>query len=331
MKERNIGLLRSELINERIPLEICFEITTRCNFQCVHCFNRENRYTEISHDKLDRLEAFIRDSKTMTVLLTGGEFFLHPYAMDVLERMKQIGNIGITVYSNASLINDEIAKYLKENNIKVEVTLYGASSDTYKAVTGSADNYYKVCHGLSSLDAHGVDYKLKGIYLKQNFAEAEEIQKIISKHNGEETFVNFELFGNKKRIQDSRLTDQQSIQLYKRYDVQCFTNRTPFGQCGAGKLQCCIRPDGTVIPCVGWNETVIGNIFTDSFSQISSAFDMKHLRNMNIKCGQCDHSDFCDVCPMFFYQDTGSSMVVSSEVCRHAKLRHMVYDAGETK
>ena len=318
------------MINQNIPLEISYEITTRCNFQCVHCFNRENHYTEIGHEKLDFLEEFIRGSRTMSVLLTGGEFFLHPHAMEVLERMKRIGNMGITVYSNASLITRDIAKYLKDNRINLEVTLYGASIDTYKSVTGNGDNYHKVCEGLARLNEQGTNYRLKGILLRQNFQEADAIADIISSHNGESTHINFELFGNKKRIRESRLTNEQSLQLYRKYGVQIFTKRTPFGHCGAGKMQCCIRPDGTVIPCVGWNELVIGNIETDSFKEVSTSFDMSDLRKLDIKCTHCEHSAFCDVCPMFFYQDTGSSTHISPEICRHAGLRHSVYAEHES-
>lgn len=115
--------LRYSFSQEGIPLEIAYEITTKCNFRCTHCFNRENTYKEIGHDKLDCLEKFIRDSKTITLILTGGEYFLHPYAMEVLDRMKRISNMEIIVYSNASLITSEIARFLKEGKVKLEMRI----------------------------------------------------------------------------------------------------------------------------------------------------------------------------------------------------------------
>ena len=328
MIKDNMESLRYSLFQEGIPFEIAYEITTRCNFRCTHCFNRENGYKEMGRDKLECLEKFIRNSKTMSLILTGGEFFLHPYAMEVLERMKRINNMEVIVYSNASLITDEIAKFLKENKIKLEVTLYGVSPKTYEAVTGDSKHYYMVQDGLSQLDRYGVHYKLKGIILRQNYDEADEIKRTIEEHNGEQTFINFELFGCKSRICESRLDDEQSLQLYRRFGVQRFVNKIPFGSCSAGKLQCCIRPDGSVVPCVGWNEVVIGNIENDSFKDISSSFDMKKLREKDIKCKKCELADFCDVCPMFFYQDTGSSSTVSPENCRHASFRQKVYLEG---
>lgn len=321
MIEETLDTFRSALVKNRIPLEICYEVTTKCNFHCVHCFNRENYYDELSFEKLDYLEQFIRESETLTLILTGGEFFIHPYAMEILDRMKRIKNMEIIVYSNASLINDDIARFLKSYNIKLEVTIYGTSCKTYKTVTGDADNYYKVLEGLTNLNHHRVNYKLKSIILRQNFDEVEEIRNILFEHNGEHTFINFELFGSNKRICESRLTDKQSLQLYKQFGIQRFTKKIPFGACGAGRLQCCIRPDGSVIPCVGWNEMIIGNIETDSFKKISSSFDMTKLRELDIKCRTCERSDYCDVCPMFFYQNTGSSSIISPELCRSALLR----------
>lgn len=317
--------LMNLMSKKELPLEAYYEISTKCNFNCVHCYNKGKKYSELHERDIIKLIKFIKDSNVFSVILTGGEFFMHQNALKVIEGLYRIGDIEIIVYTNASLITNEIASKLKKYNVKLEVSIYGNSPYTYKKITGDGKNYNKVMKALQILKNYNIEFRLKAIILQENYHELEEIEAFISLYNGVQTYADWALFGHSEEIKQCRLNDHQCLRLYRRQKIeksQCIK----FGNCNAGKVQYCIKPNGDIIPCVGWDNMVIGNIFESNFREISSKFNLSKLINCEIKCDNCAFIDFCNVCPMIFYQDTGSWLQVSNELCRQAKLKKQVYD-----
>lgn len=218
---------------------------------------------------------------------------------------------------------------MKERNIRLEISIYGVSPEIYETVTGSAKNYFNVIKGLEILDKYKVNYRLKGIVIKQNYKEANEIKKMITKHNGIETEVEWGIFGHSEEIKECRLNEEQCIELYRLRKIEK-TDGVSFGECNAGKMQYCIRPDGSIVPCVGWNNMVIGNVFDDFYKSIVDRFDINKIIDKKIKCHCCEDAAFCNTCPMIFYQDTGNHMMCSDELCRQAFLAHKIYNEQNT-
>lgn len=317
--------LMDMLSKSKTPLEAYYEISTQCNFNCVHCYNKGKKYRELHKKDIKRLVEFIKESNVFSVILTGGEFFLHPNAMDVIDALVQVGGLDIVVYTNASLITEDIAIKLRRNNIKLEVSIYGVSPQTYKNVTGNEKNYDRVMRALKVLKAYNVMFRLKAVVMQGNYSELEKIEDFISFYNETQTFAEWSLFGHSEEVEKCRLNDCQCLRLYRRQKIEK-SHTISFGECNAGKLQYCIKPDGTVIPCVGWDNMVIGNIFETNFTEMSEKFNLNTLLDYDIKCSKCSLAAFCNVCPMIFYQDTGSCLCESKELCRQAKLKKIVYD-----
>ena len=93
------------------------------------------------------------DAGTLNLLITGGEPLLREDFAEIYTAICQMGFI-ITLNTNASLMN---AKYLELFNkyppTAVNITLYGASAETYKKVCGSAATFYKTIEGLEMLSS----------------------------------------------------------------------------------------------------------------------------------------------------------------------------------
>lgn len=69
-------------------------------------------------------------------LFTGGEAFIHPDFCKIYNSVYDMG-IKITVYTNGSILTDEILNTLKKRPPEmIAVTLYGASEETYLSITG---------------------------------------------------------------------------------------------------------------------------------------------------------------------------------------------------
>ena len=90
MKSKEINDLVER--NHILP-SLSLEITNRCNFKCVHCFV-ENRQSPNSHQhlSLDQIRIVLKQAYNMNVFkitITGGEPFLHPQIIEILEEIKK--------------------------------------------------------------------------------------------------------------------------------------------------------------------------------------------------------------------------------------------------
>lgn len=90
-----------------------FELTSRCNERCRHCYLPGNRNfrdmdTSLALSILDQLA----DMGTLNVTFSGGECFLHPCFIPILRYARE-KDFSIAVLSNLTLLNEEIISSLK--------------------------------------------------------------------------------------------------------------------------------------------------------------------------------------------------------------------------
>ncbi len=149
-------------VAERIPFQAHFELTYRCNFDCVHCFvvqppTRGELSTAEVKDALDQL----RDLGTLHLVLSGGEPLTRPDFAELYVHAKRQGFL-VTVFSNGALLKAPILELFRAYPpYKVEVSLYGATERTYQAVTQRANQYALVLARLDALRALGTLVVLK--------------------------------------------------------------------------------------------------------------------------------------------------------------------------
>ena len=54
------------------------EITTKCNLNCLHCYNRENKNIDMDYEDIVKYINFANENHIHTLTLSGGEACLHP-------------------------------------------------------------------------------------------------------------------------------------------------------------------------------------------------------------------------------------------------------------
>lgn len=94
------------------PLYAEWEITYRCNTNCLHCYSESGREVG-SAGELSTLEAFgllgqLADARVPFLTLTGGEPLLRDDWSDLARKAVGLG-IGVNLTTNGSLITEEIA------------------------------------------------------------------------------------------------------------------------------------------------------------------------------------------------------------------------------
>jgi MoaA/NifB/PqqE/SkfB family radical SAM enzyme len=149
--------LYNSAVTKRIPITGSFELTFRCNLRCVHCYcNLPPNDQDAIEKELTTEEVFdifdqIAEAGCLWLLITGGEPLLRKDFLEIYTYAKKKGFI-ITLFTNGTLITEEIADYLKEwPPNKVEITLYGVTSETYERVTGISGSFKRCKRGIKDM------------------------------------------------------------------------------------------------------------------------------------------------------------------------------------
>lgn len=168
--------LHAEARTERLPLSALFELTYRCNFDCVHCYVVEVQPKgELETREVLRILGELRDAGTVFLTLSGGEVFTRPDFEEIYLAAKRLGFL-VSIYSNAALIKDRTLDLLAAHPPdKLEVTLYGATESTYARVTRRRNVHALVLENVDRLRARGVIVHLKAVGLKDNHGEIDAI------------------------------------------------------------------------------------------------------------------------------------------------------------
>lgn len=150
----------------QVPLahldNLWFQITgTVCNLTCKHCFISCNPHNR-TFDFLDlpTVERFLQESVSLGVkeyYFTGGEPFLHPRMVDILERTLQFGPA--TVLTNGTVFKDawlERLRHAEESSpfsLEFRVSMDGFTAEDNDAIRG-AGTFNRILRGVKQLLQH---------------------------------------------------------------------------------------------------------------------------------------------------------------------------------
>jgi radical SAM protein with 4Fe4S-binding SPASM domain len=168
------GALLKQLKGGRYPLSATFDLTERCNLACVHCYIRQpatswaTRTQELTTAQVAGLLDKMADAGCLFVTLTGGEVLLRPDFAEIYGHARQRGLL-VNVFTNATLLTPRIADLLATSRpLAVDVTLYGATAETYERVTGVPGSYGRCWRGIRLALDRGLPLHLKAVVLTTN-------------------------------------------------------------------------------------------------------------------------------------------------------------------
>ena len=166
---------------ERIPLTGAFELFPICNFACKMCYVRKSRAeVEKAGGLMDgkRWLEIAEDAAKCGLLfplLTGGEPFLYEDFQEVFAGMQDLG-MQVSINSNASRIDQNMARWLgRHTPTRINITLYGASEETYQKLCGNGESFLKVKNAVRWLKQYGVPIKLNASITPQNVQDLESM------------------------------------------------------------------------------------------------------------------------------------------------------------
>jgi radical SAM protein with 4Fe4S-binding SPASM domain len=339
--------LHRKAVAQRVPLNATIEVTRRCPLACVHCYNnlttgdRDARRQELTLADHCRIIDGIADAGCLWVLFTGGEIFARRDFLDIYTYAAGKGLL-ITLFTNGVLINRRIADHLAEwRPFSVEITLYGASRETFDAVTRVPGSFDRCMRGLRLLLDRRLPVKLKAVVLTLNRHELGAMKELAQGLGLEFRFdamINPRLDGSRAPL-DYRLSPEEIVALdvadadrtdeWHRFadrftgPAQPPDKRDDLYRCGAGVTGFAVDPYGGLTVCGfsaehAWDLRE-GDFLTGWRTALHNVRNSKITRHTT--CTDCEIRPMCGMCPAMARLENGDPEEPVDFLCRVAHLR----------
>jgi radical SAM protein with 4Fe4S-binding SPASM domain len=338
-----------------IPLSGTFELTARCNLDCRMCYihRRENdaaaRAGELTAAQWLALAEDCRDAGTLLLLLTGGEPFLRPDFREIYTGCRRMGML-VSINSNATLIDGGAVDFLTADPpARVNITLYGASPETYGALCGDPSAYDRAVRAILALNAANIPVKLNFSITPYNRQDAERVYAFAREHELPLQAASYMFppvraceFGGcrAERSSPQEAAENQMVwdrfrfppdELHRRWrdqlagvrvedpDRECQELPTERIRCRAGSTTFWITWDGQMRPC---------GLMTEPNADVgalgfSAAWQATRAAREGIMvppaCTSCKYSHACEQCAALCHAETGSFTGVPEYVCEKTR------------
>jgi len=335
---------RSRIAEKRVPLSGTIELTSRCNLKCVHCYlgpqeeQWKKRSQEMSTDKVLGVIDEIVAAGTLYLLITGGDPMVHRDFKKVYRYAREQGLL-VTVFCDGILVNDAIIELFKElPPFVVEISLYGATAETYEAVTRVKGSYPKAIAGIRRLLDNDIKVSLKTVLMTVNQHELLDMRAIADSlgvafrmdnaifpclPNASKDPLQYRV--SPKEAVRAEMSDQKRVAEWMGYIEK--RKDTPKGEmtyrCGAGVNSFHVDPFGFASPCLmttqyrhSLHDKPFESLWNRELVQLR-----EHKPRAEYGCNTCEMQVACSGCPGFNYQETGHEDVKSDYVCETTRER----------
>lgn len=362
MNEATYGTFSQEVhgrqVGKRVPMEVSIEVTRRCPLKCLHCYNnlpmgdQAARAQELTVEEHCKLLDELVEAGCLWILYTGGEIFGRADFLDIYTEAKKRGFL-ITLFTNGTLITPRIADYLAEwPPFAIEITLYGATRETYEALTQIPGSYDKCLRGIRLLLERKLPLTLKTVPTTINKHEVYEMKRMAEEDFGVQ--FKFDPLVN-PRIDCSqaplavRLSPEEAVALdffdprraeeyrplIERELAAAATRPVEWSNvysCGGGSQSCAVDPQGNLSICVlshREGHSIRGGGLRDGWDFLGEI--RQRPISQRTVCTRCQIRSVCTMCPANGELENGDPESPVDFLCQVAHLRaHTLgYDVPE--
>jgi len=161
------------------------ELTYGCNLRCVHCYtdcyNDADLITEreMPYEEVIRILNQLHDEGVLWVCFTGGEIFMRRDFFDIYSYAEKKGFF-ITLFTNATLITEEVADFLAEHRpFSIETSCHGATEETFDEVTQVKGSFRRFEAAIRLLLQRNLPVKVKTKAMTVNRHELDQIKTFV--------------------------------------------------------------------------------------------------------------------------------------------------------
>ena len=337
---------RREWMNQRKPFSVLFELTAKCNMNCIHCYLQNfHNAGEMTYDQITEILDILYDKGILFLTFTGGEILTRKDFLGIYLYAKRKGFL-VELFTNGYLFNDEIIEVLKEYPpLLVDVSLYGASEKTYRYLTGVTGAYNKVIENCTKLKRNGIRISLKSPIIDATLPELDDMRQL-SKFLDIPFVFTFEICNTIDR-DDSPKSHQVPLKEILKLEFENYYEQIKEGRrkkvdkkiieklkgnkmvysCNVAINSFVIDYKGNMCPCMKLRHKGV-KLTKEKFDKIWMDFGKysNQVSSDNYQCRGCDALYYCDVCPAemdFLYNDPEYRPEL---ICKSALIRKAFYE-----
>lgn len=338
----------SKLFGKRYPLSAVIELTERCNLRCVHCYINQpvndpyQKQAELSADQFKHVIDKITQAGTLYVCFTGGEILLRDDFAEIYIHAIKSGLL-VTLFTNATLLTPRIADTLAAYRPGiVDITLYGATRETYEKVTGVRGAFDACMRGIRLLREREIKVGLKTVVLTLNQTELAQMQAFAAATGAHFRYdgslwprLDGDLSPRKFQIpaedllaldfndEERRQAWQEQANLAKASNLRA----DYIYACGAGMHSYGINSRGEMTIC-GMVQKPVYNLLEVSFTEAWEQLGKLRLkkRQKPSLCETCGLGGLCTNCPGLSQAANGDDESPEEFICTLAHMRAAYFD-----
>lgn len=143
------------------------EVTDQCNLRCKHCYNESSchKTNRMCIDTFRIVVDSLVECGITTVQLIGGEpLILGDELIEMMDYLKE-KNLSIEVFTNGTLLSNELAGYFARNNIRVALSVYSYNPKEHDEVTTVVGSHKKTMEAISMLSQHHVKFRVANVLM----------------------------------------------------------------------------------------------------------------------------------------------------------------------
>jgi MoaA/NifB/PqqE/SkfB family radical SAM enzyme len=249
------------------PLSASLELTYRCNWRCVFCYNpRHHDRRGLAAARWLSLLDELRALGTLFVALTGGEPLVHPDFLVVARGVRERA-FALRILTNGALVTEALAGEIAGlAPLAVELSLHGACAPTHDRATATAGSFDAMLRGTDRLLQRGVPVVLKAPVTRLNEDELDGM-RAIARSRGVPLRLDAMLTPRDDgdtgplAYRASPAGVARMFAALAEEGLLPFEERVPGGtNCGLGRTTLAIDPEGNVFPCLQWRRAALGNV-----------------------------------------------------------------------
>jgi len=337
----------------KTPISGTFELSPLCNMDCKMCYIKMSKEKQESIARLRTKEEWIelaqkaKEKGMLFLLLTGGEPFL---VKDFKELYIELHKMGfcISINSNGTMIDEDVIEWLKHYPpMRINMTLYGASDETYERLCNNPKGFTQVTKALSLLKENNIQVKLNCSVTPYNKDDLKQMMDFAEEHDlviQATSYMFPPLRKDETKIGQNDRFNAEDAALYASYisaysngfdrfkeyiesgqlalydaDDDCGVVEGDHMRCRAGITSFWMTWEGKMLPC--------GMIPDGGLDPWEVGFDKAWENAKNIvseitlpvKCAGCGKKDECKACAAMVYTETGTYDKVPQYRCEMTK------------
>lgn len=194
-------------------------LTEACNFGCLFCMPPGKKHCpdesedSLTTDELLRLCGIFSSLGIDKYKITGGEPFLNPDAIAIMERLKKgYGAKSVTVTTNGTTLDRHAAQLAAIGIDGINISLNGMTQETFEKVAGSSFPLDRLLDNIATACRQGIRIKLNMVPIHDiNHEDMVPLIEFALEHGAYPRFIELMPIGQGKKYSGVKLPEVQKV------------------------------------------------------------------------------------------------------------------------